>query len=268
MRPVVWLPVSVALGVVATARAQDGKVREIPVPPQETIPGAEPDPLADPVPGPVAPEAGAPDPGTPEPSAPPTDAGGRRDGSHRPRRDARQVAGEPPTALAGVWSIVQITQHGETEDYHLKMERAGRALDEACVVTATWFDFGPPGAGALPDRITITEVQRCEKGGLGSFASETSVTTPVTWSTGGGTTLTLPEVRAEQQLIRLRLASDSGRPPSNWVGPELRVERESSAYAVLAEYDPRKKGGDRPVALHLTAANGAVWHLERLQAFE
>lgn len=259
MRTLGWVSV-VALGVVATARAQDGKIREIPLPPEEPPVGEPPPPAEEPL---LDEEEEVEDDAT----APP-EGGRRRAEGPRPRRERRAAVGEPPTQLAGVWSVVQRTERGETEDYRLQMERAGKALDEDCFVTATWFDFGPPGGGSLPDTITVTQVHQCTKGGLGTYASETSVTTAAVWTHGASTSLALPEVRADHQLVRLRRGGEGGRTPSNWVGPQVRVERPPGTYSVLAEYPARRADGDRPIAVHLTDADGAVWHLERLQAFE
>jgi hypothetical protein len=231
--------------VAATAFAGDAKLIEVPLPPEEPVPGTE-------------------EPVTPEVVVPVESADA---GKYRPRREVRQIAGEAPASLAGTWSVVQLTELGETEDYRIKMEREGKALDEDCIVIATWFDFGG-GGGGLPAEVTVTQVQQCEKGGLGAFSSETSMTSAVTWTPGQLLSLELPEVRVDEQLIRLRIADEPGRTPSNWVGPELRVERPSVKYTVLAEYPPRKKDGDRPTALHLTGTNGAVWHLEPLQAVQ
>jgi hypothetical protein len=248
MRATTWLPLCVGAILSAAAFAQNPKMIEVPLPPEEPVPG-DPDVV------------------TPEILVPlPVPTGGNR----APRREQRKLQGEPPTAVFGVWTVVQITELGETEDYAIKMDRAANALDTDCTITATWFDFGPPPTvPGLPSQVTVTQVQRCEKGGLGTFSSETSITSAATWSSADGVVLELPEVRADQQLIRLRIAEEAGRTPSNWVGPELRVDQGRSRYTVLAEYPPRRqKGEGRPDALHLKATNGAVWHLEPLAASE
>lgn len=232
----------VSMLLAPAALAGDAKLIEVPLPPEE-LPVEEPAVPAVEVPVQAQPTGGG----------------------HVPRREARQVKGEAPTSLGGTWTVVQVTELGETDDYRIKMERAGKAMDEDCIVIGTWFDFGP-GAGGLPPQVTVTQVQRCEKGGLGAFANETSMTTAATWKPGDLLSLELPEVRADEQLIRLKVADEPGRTPSNWVGPELRVERAAATYTVLAEYPPRKKDGDIPIALHLTASNGTIWHLEPLAA--
>lgn len=246
MRRLLVLPLVFAVGVVRVAIADPPKVIEVQLPPEE--PTADMDPV------------------TPTVEVPVEAADGRRGDGRHARREQRKMNGEAPTALFGVWQVVQVTELGETEDYRIKMERAGKALDEDCIITDTWFDFGPPPTEpGLPAEVTVTQVQRCEKGGLGTFSSETSLTTGAKWSSGEGTEVELPAVRADQQLIRLRVAEEAGRTPSNWVGPELRVDRDSVKYRVLAEYPPRRKGeGGRPVAVHLKTGNGVVWHLEPL----
>lgn len=246
MRRLATVSVVLAAGWVGVALADNPKVIEVPLPPEDPVPDTEAA-----IPQVVVPVE-------------PTQGGGRGDRG-KVRREQRKVEGEPPTALFGVWTVVQITDLGETEDYKLKMERAGKALDEDCFVTDTWFDFGPPPTVAgLPAEITVTQVQHCEKGGLGEFANETAITTAAHWETQGGVEMELPEVRVDERLIRLRIAEDPGRTPTNRVGPEVRVDRTKVRFQVFAEYPPRRKGEGRPQALHLKGSDGQVWHLEPL----
>jgi hypothetical protein len=238
--------VAVGLLFASVALAQSPKMIDVPLPAEEPAPGSVP--------------------ATPEIQVQiPVPAGSGR----APRREPRKLQGESPRAMFGVWTVVQLTELGETEDYAIRMERAGVALDADCITTATWYDFGPPPTvPGLPSEVTVTEVQRCEKGGFGQFASETSTTVEPHWSTTDGVVFQLPEVRAEQQLIRLRAAEVSGRSPQNWVGPQLRIDHAATTFTVLAEYPPRQKGEGRPTALHLQSTNGAIYHLEPLGADE
>jgi hypothetical protein len=215
-----------------------------------------PDPLAEeePAPAPAATEAPPTDPAAPAP-APAHGAGGP------PRRDQRVANGEAPKALSGKYTVVQLTEGGETEDFRMKMDRAGRAVHQDCITVSLVFDFGKPGGATLPGRIRLVERQECYKGGLGRYLNELTLDLPVAWSQADGAAiLTVPEIRATAGLVRLRRPEGDGLGTApQWLGPETKVDRAQTAYAVLAETARGRKG--EIMALHMTAGH-QVLHLE------
>jgi hypothetical protein len=181
------------------------------------------------------------------------------------RREARKVAGNAPAMLAGRYEIVQVTTDGETEDYRLKMEREGKALEQDCITVRRVFDFGPGEPPGLPDALGISEQQECYKGGLGSYANELWVILPTTWKRvegdEPGLALELPPVEARASLVRVKQPTrDDLKTPSHWLGPESKIDREGTRYELLAEMPPGNRPGG-PVAIHLIEQN-VVYHLE------
>jgi hypothetical protein len=279
--------------VVATALVVCG-VQAIANPPK-VIEIRVPEPTPPPPPPPPTPQIG-PD-GQPIPTPPPAPAYHPvREGV---RREAREVAGVPPTYLYGRYHVVEVTEEGETEDYVIKMRREGRALEQDCITKRLVFDFGP-AAGELPTVLQVAEQQECRKGGLGVYASELALALPSTWArepvgpddddgkAGKGdkargwkaadeprerVKLSLPSVQATASLVRVRKpAAGDLHTPSHWLGPESKVERRRIEYKVVAEFPPpapaRKRKAEEaepppPMALavHLLHA-GVVWHLE------
>lgn len=247
------------------------KVIEIKVP--------EPSKAPPPPPPPTAPAQGAegetgelmpppPSLGSPEAAA----AGGRPLGGNAARRGPREVAGEAPIALSGRYEVVQVTRAGQTEDFHIKMDREGRALKQDCITDRLIFDFGE-GGSSLPGMLTLAEQQLCSKGGLGSYANELGLELPADWVVSeGGLKLMLPPVEATARLVRVRPPADNDdlNTPSHWLGPVTKMEQSKGEFTVLAEYGRRPgqrapKAGeaaqDRPAVVHLVGKD-FVYHLE------
>ncbi|MEZ4236276.1 MAG: hypothetical protein R3F59_08970 [Myxococcota bacterium] len=242
----------------ATSRAAQPRVIEIDVPePTRPPPPPPPPPGPDgqPAPGTVLPD------GTVVPPAAPS----------RPfRRGPREVKGEAPTALSGRYEVVQLTIDGETEDYRLKMEREGKALDADCITVRRVFDFGPPGEGqqGLPAEVGLSEQQECYKGGLGAYANELWVLMPATWSqvapeegASPGLALELPPVEATATLVRVREPEkeDLNTPP-HWLGPQSKLEQEKTRWQIVAE-PPASRKETLPAAIHLVGPH-VTYHLE------
>ena len=256
----------------APSEAAPPRVIEIDVP-EPTRPPPPPPPPGGPV-DPAEQPTILPD-GTVVPASATPGAGGRTI-----RREARKVQGEAPAMLSGRYAIVQVTTDGETEDYRLKMEREGKALDQDCVTVRRVFDFGPGDVPGLPAEIGISEQQECHKGGLGRYANELWVLMPATWSRLDGTAeggksalaLDLPPVEATATLVRVRRpAREDLKTPPHWLGPESRLEQAKTRYELVAELPPagrrRATGPDGqelppgPTAIHLVGPN-VVYHLE------
>lgn len=205
-----------------------------------------------------------------------TGAGGGAGGhGGRPTRsEPREVKGDPPATLWGRYEIVQVTADGETEDFKVKMDREGKALELDCITVRRVFDFGPlaPSPG-LPAAVMVSEQQECRKGGLGKYANELTVVLPAAWSSSdGGLVLTLPPVQATASLVRVRKPSPEDlHAPPHWLGPKSVVDRDKTEYQVRAELPParpkKKKAdeaeetGDPPLVVHLVAPD-ATYHLE------
>ena len=159
-----------------------------------------------------------------------------------------------------MFSVVQLTEGGATEDFRIKMDRAGRALNQDCITVAMVFDFGRGAAAGLPNRVRLVERQECYKGGLGRYLNEMALDLPLAWTkTEAGVVMTIPEIRATSGLVRLRRAGGFGTAPQ-WLGPETKVERARTDYVVLAE-PPKGRNVEGVAALHLTAGH-QVLHLE------
>ncbi|MEN0062020.1 MAG: hypothetical protein AAGA48_07685 [Myxococcota bacterium] len=188
-----------------------------------------------------------------EPSVPPRIA----------RKAPRPVRGTAPAHLHGRYYVAEVTEGGLTEDYRNKMERAGRALDEDCIVTRTRFDFGdlPASPGVLhrPRTVAITRIQQCQVGGLGKYAEELTTVLDVAYTEGDDVvTLTLPAAKVISDYVRLRRPSDGDMPtPPQWLAPATTVDQAAQRWLLVAEPAAR---GALPV-LHLTSEN-LVWHLE------
>jgi hypothetical protein len=184
------------------------------------------------------------------------------------RRGVRGVKGKAPAVLAGRYEIVQVTTDGETEDYRLKMEREGKALDQDCITVRRVFDFGGGESPGLPDAVGISEQQECYKGGLGFYSNELWVILPATWTRVEregeeevGLALQLPSVEARATLVRVRQPErDDLKTPPHWLGPESKIDRERSRYELIAEMPPGNRPGG-PAAIHLIDQN-VVYHLE------
>ena len=177
------------------------------------------------------------------------------------RDTPRPVRGDAPADLWGRYHVVEVTNAGITEDFANKMERAGRALNEDCIVVRQVFDFGPQpeaeGAGHRPREVELIQIRECDVGGLGNYAEETSMIIPARWTEGAGSvTLTLPEAAVVSHFIRVSPPRDMDTRPQ-WLAPESRVQRGATSYAVIAE--PSRRGA-LPV-LHLTSSD-QVFHLE------
>ncbi len=196
-----------------------------------------------------------------EPSVPP-----------RITRDTpRPVNGDAPDNVWGRYEVVEVTQAGITEDSRNKRERAGRALNEDCIVTRSIFDFGPlPSAeegeapsGHRPKEVELTQVRECDVGGLGKYAEEVTMVVPATWMEGeGSVTLELPRVRVVADFVRLSPPRDGDmRTPPQWLAPDTSLESGAESggdsYVMIAE---RARRGALPV-LHLTTVD-QVLHLE------
>lgn len=227
------------LGAPALAQSTHPRVFEIPDP--EAVPEPELPPEEAP---PPMPDAAA----TPLPVATATAV----------RRGPREVQGDAPSALSGRWSVVQVTEAGQTDDFRIKMERAGRALQSDCITVRMIFDFG--GGAGLPERVTIAEQQECRKGGLGTYANEIALTVPARWSVGeGGAKVALPEAVATAELTRLKRPDDGDmRTPSQWLSSETKLSRQAGEVGVRVE--TRGRAG-APSAVHLLMGD-LVYHLE------
>lgn len=190
---------------------------------------------------------------TSEPSVPPRIA----------RKVPRQVKGTAPQHLHGAYTVAEVTEGGQTEDYRNKMERAGRALDEDCIVTRTRFDFGPlpdnPGDRHRPSFVSITRFQECKVGGLGKYGEELTMVLDVDYTEGEDVvTLVLPQARVISDYVRLRRPSEGDMPtPPQWLAPDTTIDQPLQRWLLVAESTGR---GRLPV-LHLTTGN-LVWHLE------
>lgn len=186
-----------------------------------------------------------------EPSVPP-----------RITRDApRPVQGDAPIDLYGRYSVVEVTVAGVTEDFVNKMERAGRALNEDCVVVRQIFDFGPPPeamGGYRPREVEVVQIRECDVGGLGKYAEEVAMILPARWTEGeGSVTLSLPAATVLADFVRVDVPRDDKKMAAQWLAPEARVQRGETSYAVISEPGRR---GELPV-LHLTTSE-QVFHLE------
>jgi hypothetical protein len=182
------------------------------------------------------------------------------------RREVRKVEGEAPTTLWGRYDVVEVTENDETEDFVIKMEREGKALDQDCITTRRVFDFGPSN-GTLPPVLQVAEQERCSKGGLGVYDSEIALAMTATWGQGeNAATLEMPAVVATASLVRVRKPDkDDLHTPSHWLGPETRVDRPITKFRVVAEIPKARRPTDPPpaaTAIHLVAEDGTVWHLE------
>jgi len=262
-----------ALALAGNALAQDAPVAEeaapeAPPPPQpraielmERDPSAEPHPKHIILPDPVEPEAEKAEAKTsrpvvakPGPTVPPRIA----------RKVPRTVSGGSPAYLHGRYSVVEVTEGGMTEDYGNKMERAGRALDEDCIVTHTRFDFGelPDGVGERhrPRTVAITRIQECTVGGLGKYAEVLTMVLDVTYTEGDDDVLlTLPAAKVVSDYVRLVKPDEGDMPtPPQWLAPATTIDQTVQRWFLKAE--PARRGA-LPV-LHLISEHGAVWHLE------
>lgn len=228
-----------------------------------------PEPTAPPPPPPPPPSGAPSNEGNPYDGAP-ADAGsdGRLAsavGAPRSgvRRGIREMTGETPATLWGRYRVVQITEGGETDDFGVKMQRAGNALDQDCIVERLVFDFGPATDPGLPNVLLLSEQSLCKKGGLGTYANELAVALPATWSSSeAGLTMTLPPVDGTASLVRLRKPGvENLHTPPHWQGPEVEIERPETKFLVLAEFPKKKTVGQPATVVHLR--NGTVvYHLE------
>ncbi|MEM6929681.1 MAG: hypothetical protein AAF602_22265, partial [Myxococcota bacterium] len=172
--------------------------------------------------------------------------------------------GGSPAHLHGRYIVAEVTEGGLTEDYRNKMERAGRALDEDCIVTHTRFDFGglptSPPERHRPATIAITRVQECSVGGLGKYAEELSLVLDVEYTEGDDVVaLTLPQAKVVSDYVRLKQPAEGDMPtPPQWLAPATTIEQPRQRWFLQAE---KARGGRLPV-LHLTNDSGVVWHLE------
>jgi hypothetical protein len=215
-----------------------------------------------------APEGGtdaAPDPQAPDPQAPaqPVATASVANTSRRVQ-GVRKADGDAPANVFGRYHVAEITEAGETEDFRTKMDRAGRALEDDCIVVKMAFDFGPaPAEGATghrPRSVHLAQAERCERGGLGTYAQELAVEVPATWAAAdGAVTLALPAVTLLSDYVRLRLPADGDmRTPSQWLAPDASVELVETTWRIVAE--PAGRRGELPV-LHLSDGK-VVMHLE------
>jgi hypothetical protein len=180
------------------------------------------------------------------------------------RRVPREVTGESPATLWGRYQVVEITEAGETEDFVVKMERAGKAIDKDCIVVRMVFDFGPASNPGLPNVLLVSEQSVCTKGGLGTYANELAVALPATWASAadGSLTMSLPPVEGTASLVRLRKPEPENlHSPPHWQGPETKVDRPETKFQVVAELPRRKEAGQAPAVVHLKSGN-VVYHLE------
>ena len=179
------------------------------------------------------------------------------------RKVPRPVVGDAPVALYGRYHIVEITQAAITEDFANKMERAGRALNDDCIITRKVFDFGTAPEDLTtrhrPATVEIVQYQECDAGGLGKYAEETAMTLPATWSEGEGfATLELPKASVLADFVRVSPPREGEmRTPPQWLAPDTRMDHHGSTYVIIAE---RARRGQLPV-LHLTVGD-QVLHLE------
>lgn len=179
------------------------------------------------------------------------------------RKVPRPFRGRAPEYLHGRYHVVEVTEGGQTEDYRNKMERAGRALDDDCIVLRTRFDFGglpaEPGTRYRPRSVTITRIQECSVGGLGKYAEELTTVLDVTYEESDDhVTLTLPQAKVMSDYVRLKRPSEGDMPsPPQWLAPATIVERDREQWRLIAE--PAARG--RLPVLHLTN-DSVVWHLE------
>lgn len=237
---------------VGTASAQSNpKVIEIQIP--EPTPPPPPPPPAPVVPG--DPAATAPTDGVMASAVTATRQG--------VRRVPREVVGETPATLWGRYQVVEVTEGGETENFAVKMERAGKALDKDCIVVRLVFDFGPASDSGLPNVLLVSEQSTCKKGGLGTYANELAVALPATWSsTDAGLTMTLPPVDGTASLVRMRKPEPENlHSPPHWQGPEAKIDRPETQFVVIAEFPKKKAAGQPPTVVHLRSGN-TVYHLE------
>lgn len=262
-----FIGATLAVVVLSSSALANPKVIEILVP--------EPTP---PPPAPSPPVSGDLTGSTPAEAAPNAATEGGTPPIARPivRRGPREVLGSPPAFLQGRYEVVQVTRGQETEDFHIKMDREGRALEQDCITDRYLFDFGTGDLGAaLPSQISVALQQRCTKGGLGSYANELSIDVPATWRVepDGRLVMALPPVEATAMLVRVRppLESDDINTPSHWVGPVTRIEQRRIEFSVVAEAAKaptgrRPKPTDPPVVLppavvHLVGKE-LTYHLE------
>lgn len=179
------------------------------------------------------------------------------------RDTPRPVRGEAPALLHGRYHVVEVTVAGVTEDFANKMERAGRALNEDCIVVRQVFDFGPaPEEGTTsyrPREVEVIQIRECDVGGLGKYAEEVSMILPAQWTEGeGSVSLTLPAATVVADFVRVDVPKQGEmRMAPQWLAAESRVQRGTTAYAVIAE--PARRAA-LPV-LHLTTSE-QVYHLE------
>lgn len=180
------------------------------------------------------------------------------------RGTPRPVRGDAPAQMHGRYHVVEVTVAGVTEDFANKMERAGRALNEDCIVVRQLFDFGPlpaddSAAAHRPREVEVVQIRECDVGGLGKYAEELSMVLQAQWTEGeGSVSLTLPAATVMADFVRVDVpqAGEMKMAPQ-WLAPESRVQRGTTSYAVIAE--PARRG-DLPV-LHLTTSE-QVYHLE------
>jgi len=263
----------IALLLVAPALAQDAEPAAAtePTPPQprevqllERDPEAEPHPQHVILPDPLEETEEDAAAKTERQARPPVPVQGPTVPPRIARKVPRPVRGNSPAHLHGRYAVAEITEGGLTEDYRNKMERAGRALDEDCIIVRTRFDFGELPEGATeryrPGTVAITRVQECTVGGLGKYAEELTVVLDVTYSEGDDVViLTLPAATVVSDYVRLRRANEGEmRSPPQWLAPATTIERDVQRWFLQAE-SPRR--GELPV-LHLTNEQGVVWHLE------
>lgn len=183
------------------------------------------------------------------------------------RKVPRPVEGEAPVNLHGRYHIVEVTEAGITEDYANKMERAGRALNEDCLTLRYIFDFGPlPEVdegeeieGHRPIEIELIRVQRCEVGGLGTYAEESAMVLRPMWTESEDSiTLQLPSVAMNTDYVRLKAPTDGHRrTPPQWLSPTHTFATGGITYLLIAE--PARR--DALPVLHLTTGD-KVLHLE------
>ncbi len=182
------------------------------------------------------------------------------------RKVPRPVEGEVPVNLYGRYHIVEITEAGVTEDYANKMERAGRALNDDCLTLRYIFDSGPLPVvegeeieGHRPIELELTRIQRCDVGGLGTYAEESTLVLRPIWTEGeASVTLQLPSMAMNTDYVRLKAPSDGNmRTPQQWLSPTSTLATGGITYLLIAE--PARRGA-LPV-LHLTTGD-KVLHLE------
>ncbi|MBX2803899.1 MAG: hypothetical protein KTR31_39855 [Myxococcales bacterium] len=190
-----------------------------------------------------------------EPSVPPRIA----------RKTPRPVEGDAPDNVHGRYKVVEVTVAEVTEDFPNKMERAGRALNEDCIVTHQIFDFGAlPEAeeltGHRPSEISMIKIRQCEVGGLGKYADEIEMILPATWGSGEGhATLAMPDATVMTDFVRLRQPTEGDMPtPPQWLAPDSSIDDGALSYRVVAE---RTRRGTDQAVLHLFLGE-QILHLE------